>query len=161
MVTGAEPPGSGERPPAAPVVEPDSHLTLHYRLADREGNDYVSTFDLSPATLQMGSGELGEPLERCLLGLSAGERHIFDLDEAGAFGPYNPRLVERIALSALPPGIELQPNSLVEFESVTPGRTMRFAGFLREISESSAVFDFNHPLAGKALRFEVQIIAIL
>ena len=159
MTTGR--PGSAAGRSRAAVVERDSYLTLHYRLADRHGNDYVSTFELSPATLQMGSGELAEPLERCLLGLSAGERCVFELDEADAFGPYNPQLVERIALSALPPGIELQPNSLVEFASTTPRGSFHFAGFLREISESSALFDFNHPLAGQPLRFEVHIIAIL
>jgi hypothetical protein len=42
----------------------DSYLTLHYRLSDLDKTDYVSTFDLSPATLQMGSGQLAETLER-------------------------------------------------------------------------------------------------
>jgi FKBP-type peptidyl-prolyl cis-trans isomerase SlpA len=72
---------------------------------------------------------------------------------------HNPRLVERIARSALPPDIELRVNSLVEFSS--PDGAGNFAGFLRELTESSALFDFNHPLAGKAIRFEVEVIAIM
>ncbi|HAY29116.1 MAG TPA: FKBP-type peptidyl-prolyl cis-trans isomerase [Candidatus Accumulibacter phosphatis] len=145
-------------PPAASVGR-DSYLTLHYSLADLDGNEYVSTFGLSPATLQMGSGELAETLEDCLLGLGSGERHVFELPASEAFGEHNPRLLERIARRALPPEIELRPNSLIEFSAVDGGSS--FAGFLREFDDSSALFDFNHPLAGKPIRFEVEIIAIL
>jgi FKBP-type peptidyl-prolyl cis-trans isomerase SlpA len=141
------------------TVLPDSYLTLHYRLAGIDGTEFVSTFDLSPATLQMGSGQLAEPLERCLLGLPAGERRVFELPADAAFGAHNPRLVERIARSALPPEVELKENSLIEFGA--PNGGPGFAGFLRELGETSALFDFNHPLAGKGIRFEVQIIGIM
>ena len=141
------------------TVAPDSYLTLHYRLADAGGSEFVSTFDLSPATLQMGGGQLAEPLEHCLIGLSAGERHVFELSADEAFGAHNPRLVERIARSALPPEVELKENALIEFAA--PNGGPGFAGFLRELGENSALFDFNHPLAGQAIRFEVQIVGIM
>lgn len=151
-------------PPAAPTVLPDSYLTLHYSLSALDGNEFVSTFGLSPATLQMGSGQLAESLERCLLGLPAGERHVFQLEPDEAFGEHNPRLVERIARSALPPGIDLKENSLIEFSAPDDGQFARsggFAGFLRELTETTALFDFNHPLAGQPVRFEVEIIGIM
>ncbi len=141
------------------TVQPDSYLTLHYSLTGVDGTEFVSTFEMSPATLQMGSGQLAETLERCLLGLSAGERHLFELPADDAFGAHNPRLVERIARSALPPDIELKENSLIEFGA--PNGGPGFAGFLRELSESSALFDFNHPLAGQPVRFEVRIVGIM
>ena len=141
-----------------PTVRADSYLTLHYRLSDDAGNDYVSTFDLSPATLQMGCGQLAEPLEKRLIGLPAGQRQIFELGCQDAFGEHNPQLVERIARSALPSEIELQENSLIEFGAPDGGG---FAGFLRELDESHALIDFNHPLAGKSIHFEVEIIGIM
>ena len=141
-----------------PTVRADSYLTLHYRLSDSAGNDYVSTFDLSPATLQMGCGQLAEPLERRLIGLPARHRKIFELGCQDAFGEHNPQLVERIARSALPPEIELRENSLIEFGAPDGGG---FAGFLRQLDDSHALIDFNHPLAGKPICFEVEIIAIL
>ncbi len=75
-------------PPASSTatVMADSYLTLHYSLADLAGNEYVSTFGLSPATLQMGGGQLAETLENCLLGLPVGARHVFELASADAFG---------------------------------------------------------------------------
>ena len=141
------------------TVRPDSYLTLHYRLSDHDGNEFVSTFDLSPATLQMGSGQLAEPLETCLIGLTARQREVFQLDATQAFGPYNPRLVERISRSAMPPDVELRVNSLIEFGA--PDGGSGFSGVLLELSETSALFDFNHPLAGKPVRFEVEIIGIM
>ncbi|HRF04423.1 FKBP-type peptidyl-prolyl cis-trans isomerase [Accumulibacter sp.] len=156
MKPSASTPDSPESPP---TVGRDSYLTLHYSLSDVDKTDYVSTFDLSPATLQMGSGQLAETLEACLIGMAAGERRVFELAAEDAFGPHNPRLIERIARSALPPEVELKVNSLIEFSSPDGGGD--FAGFLRELTESSAVFDFNHPLAGKPVRFEVQLIAIM
>ena len=152
---------------SAPTVGPDSYLTLHYRLSDGAGNDYVSTFDLSPATLQMGGGQLAEPLEKCLIGLAAHQRRVIDLACQDAFGEHNPQLIERIALSALPAGIELRENSLIEFSApdgedpFAAGGSARFSGFLRELTDTSALFDFNHPLAGKPIRFEVEIIGIM
>lgn len=151
-----------------PTVQPDSFLTLHYRLSSIDGTEHVSTFDMSPATLQMGGGQLAASLEACLLGLGAGEHHVFELEADDAFGQHNPRLVERIALSALPPGMELKVNSLIEFSApdspaggAVPGAPGGIAGLLRELTDTAAIFDFNHPLAGQPVRFEVKIIGIL
>lgn len=153
------------QPDLSPTVQPDSFLTLHYRLASRDGYEHVSTFELSPATLQMGSGQLAASLEACLLGMRVGEARVFELAADDAFGQHNPRLVERIARAALPPDLELRVNSLIEFSApdgtAIPGAPGGIAGFLRELTESSAVFDFNHPLAGQPVRFEVQIIGIM
>ena len=142
----------------ANTVRPDSYLTLHYRVTTLDGEEFLSTFDMSPATLQMGSGQLAENLESVLLGVEAAEHYVFELEPAQAFGMHNERLVERIALDALPPGMELKENSVVEF-SAPNGST--FAGFLRELDATSALFDFNHPMAGKTIRFEVKIIGIM
>jgi FKBP-type peptidyl-prolyl cis-trans isomerase SlpA len=146
------------------TVRPDSFLTLHYRLSGLDGTEHVSTFDMSPATLQMGGGQLAASLEACLLGLGVGEQHVFQLEPDDAFGQHNPRLVERIARSALPPEMELKVNSLIEFaapDGAVPGASGGVAGLLRELTDTAAVFDFNHPLAGQPVRFEVKIIGIL
>jgi FKBP-type peptidyl-prolyl cis-trans isomerase SlpA len=140
------------------TVRSDSYLTLHYRVTALDGEEFLSTFDMSPATLQMGSGQLAENLESVLLGLHAGEHYVFELEPEQAFGVHNERLVERIARSGLPAGMELKENSVVEF---TAPNGATFAGFLRELDETSGLFDFNHPMAGKPIRFEVKIIGIM
>jgi len=140
------------------TVRSDSYLTLHYRISALDGDEFLSTFDMSPATLQMGSGQLAENLESVLIGLPAHERFVFQLEPKDAFGQHNERLVERIARSGLPADMELKANSVVEF---TAPNGATFAGFLREMDATHGLFDFNHPLAGKAIRFEVEIIGIM
>ncbi|UCV13198.1 FKBP-type peptidyl-prolyl cis-trans isomerase [Dechloromonas denitrificans] len=140
------------------TVRSDSFLTLHYRITTLEGEEFLSTFDMSPATLQMGSGQLAENLESVLVGLPAHERFVFQLEPNEAFGQHNPRLVERIARAGLPAGMELKENSVVEFTAPNGGT---FAGFLRELDATHGLFDFNHPMAGKTIRFEVEIIGIM
>jgi FKBP-type peptidyl-prolyl cis-trans isomerase SlpA len=140
------------------LIETDSFLTLHYRLTTQDGEEVVSTFDLGPATIQLGNGELNENLEACLVGLTPGEHAIFDVPAEAGFGQHNPGLVQRIAISALPVGQVLKENSLIEF---TSPEGAEFAGFVRALDDTHALMDFNHPLAGKNLRFEVQIIGLL
>jgi FKBP-type peptidyl-prolyl cis-trans isomerase SlpA len=139
-------------------VKPDSLVTLHYRLATADDTTLVSTFDASPATLQLGCGELAPPLEACLEGLPVGERHVFLLEPGQAFGPHNPDLVQRLARKELPDSDKLGVMSMVEFSSPDGGS---FTGLVRELDDDSALVDFNHPLAGRDVRFEVEIVGVL
>jgi len=147
--------------PSVSVVTPSSYLTLHYRLASVDGNNIVSTFDENPATLQLGTGQLAPFLEECLLGLQEGEHTVFELPPEKAFGPRNPDLVQRLSRTTLDEnsgGEQYVVGDLVEFNAPSGGQ---FAGVLRAIDADSALFDFNHPLAGQTLKFEVRIIGIL
>lgn len=140
-------------------VKLDSLVTLHYRVATADATEVVATFGATPATLQLGSGELAPTLEACLEDLPVGEHHVFLLEPSQAFGLHNPELVKRMPRSELPNGgANIAPLTLVEF--VAPNGA-KFAGMVRELDDSSALVDFNHPLAGKSIRFEVEVIGIL
>jgi len=145
------------------TVKADSYLTLHYRLSLAEtGDDVVSTFGGNPATLQLGLGQMAEPLERCLIGLTEGARAVFELGPGEAFGVRNPQLLQRVSRAMLAKhgetGTGYEPGDLVEFPAPGGGR---FAGVLKEIDERWALFDFNHPLAGQPVRLEVEILGVL
>jgi FKBP-type peptidyl-prolyl cis-trans isomerase SlpA len=143
-------------------VTPGSHITLHYRLSLADGAEVMNTFADKPATLLLGAGQLAPPLENVLLGLKVGHHSTFQLAPGQAFGPRNPDLIQRVSLAALREnsmvGEDFSPGDLIEFNAPRGGR---YAGVLKEVGETSALFDFNHPLAGAALAFEVQIIGIL
>lgn len=141
------------------TVQPDSYLALHYRLATGDDVELVSTFnEAGPATMQLGTGELAPPLEQCLMGLTPGERHVFLLEADQAFGAHNPQLVQRIGISDLPPNTAPELHGMVECSSPSGDK---FSGVVRELDDESVLLDFNHPLAGKKLRFEVEILGIL
>lgn len=144
------------------TVSPRAFLTLHYRLASTEGDNIINTFDGNPATLQMGMGQLAPELEAALIGLAEGSHTQVELTPEKAFGLHNPDLVQQVSKQTLKENSAFDENyavgDLVEFNAPSGGR---FAGILRSIGPTFALFDFNHPLAGKSVVFETKIISIL
>jgi FKBP-type peptidyl-prolyl cis-trans isomerase SlpA len=144
------------------AVADSAYLTLHYRLVSESGTDIVSTFGDNPATLQIGSGQLAPFLEQCLIGLPEGAHEIFELPPEQAFGMRSAELIRAVSRATLEENSakdeEYAVGDLVQFAAPGGGR---FAGVLREMNEDGALFDFNHPLAGESLKFEVKIIGIL
>jgi FKBP-type peptidyl-prolyl cis-trans isomerase SlpA len=144
-------------------VHAGSFLTLHYRLAGPDGQDLVSTFNERPATLSLGSGALAPAIEARLLGLSEGARAAFRLEADEAFGARNPELVQRVARSLLEKLGDAAPayniGDVVQFP--TPNGQGIYAGVVREVDDTALLLDFNHPLAGRAVTFEVQLIGVL
>lgn len=146
------------------VIQPGSFLTLHYRLARAGGADVVNTFAEGPATLTLGSGELAPALEARLIGLAEGARASFDLPAGEVFGARNPDLLQRVKRSLLASlGGEAEGHYAVgdAVEFPTPDGRGSYGGVVREVGDDWLLFDFNHPLAGLALTFEVQVIGVL
>jgi len=145
-----------------PRVQSDSLVTLHYRVATADDTEVIATFGATPTTLQLGSGELAPSLEACLEGLEVGERHVFLLEPHQAFGPHNPGLLKRMPKAELPDGgAGLTLFDLIEFEAQGVHGGMKYAGTVREIDSEAVLIDFNHPLAGQSIRFEVEVIGVL
>jgi FKBP-type peptidyl-prolyl cis-trans isomerase SlpA len=144
------------------LVTASAYLTLHYRLATTDGTDLITTFAGNPATLMMGQGQLAPFLEDCLIGLPEGSHSNFTLAPAQAFGERNAELVQTVSRATLDdnsaPGADYKVGDLVDFAAPGGGR---FAGVLRELGDSQCLFDFNHPLAGQSLLFEVKLISVL
>jgi FKBP-type peptidyl-prolyl cis-trans isomerase SlpA len=144
-------------------VQSGSFLTLHYRLTGADGADVVNTFAHKPATLSLGSGQLAPAMESRLIGLAEGAHRTFDLAPGEAFGPRNPDMLQRVALDLLremgDADAQYDIGDVVRFP--TPDGAAAFAGVVRERGDEWLLFDFNHPLAGQALSFEVQLIGVL
>jgi len=145
------------------AVQPGSFLTLHYRLAGPDGGDIINTFSDKPATLSLGGGQLAAALEQRLLGMEEGSRATYELAAGEAFGDRNPELVQRVKRSLMnelgDPDETYTPGDVVQFP--TPDGHGSYAGVVREVGSDWLLFDFNHPLAGQPVFFEVQLIGVL
>ena len=145
------------------TVQPGSFLTLHYRLTGPDGADVVSTFGERPATLSLGTGQLAPAMEALLLGLPEGAHESFELPAGAAFGERSAELLQRVKRSLLAelgdPDAEYGVGDVVQFP--TPDGQASYAGVVREAAPDWLLFDFNHPLAGRPVRFEVQLLGIL
>jgi FKBP-type peptidyl-prolyl cis-trans isomerase SlpA len=151
--------------PAPTLVQPGSFLTLHYRMAGPDGRDIINTFDGKPATLSLGTGELSPAIEQRLLGLPEGTRATFELIAGEAFGERNPTLVQWVARKLLnelgDPDEQYKVGDVVQFP--TPDGMGQYAGAVQQVKETgdAVQFDFNHPLAGQPVVFEVHVIGVL
>lgn len=139
------------------VVETNSLVTLNYRISMENGQPLISTFEGQPATLQLGADEMMPTLEKCFVGLEEGAEEKFTLTPEEAFGPHREELIEIVARKHMPDE-DIEPMSVMEF---TAPDGSRYSGLVREIDADKAVIDFNHPLAGKTIQLEVQIIGVL
>jgi len=144
-------------------VQQGSFLTLHYRLAGPDGADLINTFADKPATLSLGTGELAPAMETRLLGLAEGMRATFQLAPGEAFGDRNPDMLQRVKVALLhelgDPDAEYGLGDVVQFP--TPDGQASYAGVVREVGSDWLLFDFNHPLAGQPVTFEVHLIGVL
>jgi FKBP-type peptidyl-prolyl cis-trans isomerase SlpA len=149
-----------------PQVDPSSFLTLHYRLSGPQG-DVINTFDGKPATLSLGTGELSPAVEQRLLGLEEGTHTTFELVAGEAFGERNTQMIQWVAKSLLAqhgdPLEKYTVGDVVQFPAPSGegAPSQSFAGAVREVQADKVLFDFNHPLAGQPVTFEVQLIGVL
>jgi FKBP-type peptidyl-prolyl cis-trans isomerase SlpA len=156
------------QPSSQPVVQPNSFLTLHYRLGGPAG-DIINTFNDKPATLSLGTGELSPAVEQCLLGMQEGTRAIFDLPAGAAFGQRNLAMQQWVAAKLLRELGDAQEvyhvGDVVQFPA--PDGQGSYAGVVLQLGsaedgkEGGVLFDFNHPLAGQPVNFEVHLIGVL
>ncbi|MFA5081970.1 MAG: FKBP-type peptidyl-prolyl cis-trans isomerase [Hydrogenophilaceae bacterium] len=137
-------------------IQPGDRVTLHYRIASY-GQEIANTFPEAPETFRLGDGEIDPRLEQTLVGLAEGERQVFDLMPWQAFGDRDENLVQSLPRTDFPADLELIPERQVDFE-LPNGQTL--TGTLLEAGPETVRVDFNHPLAGLPIEFEVHILAI-
>jgi FKBP-type peptidyl-prolyl cis-trans isomerase SlpA len=141
-------------------LRPGSVVTLHYRL-ECGGQEVVNTFDAGPDTFTLGVGELEPRLEMLLLGLKVGDHMTYELGPGEAFGPHDPDMIHTLPrgdfVANLAADAELAVDGGVDF-TLPNGQTL--TGTVLEIDADKVRIDFNHPLAGLPVTFEVKILAI-
>ena len=135
-----------------------STVTLHLSLMLEDGTVAESTFDAEPLTFTMGDGTLVHGLELGLYGLRPGDRQRLTLYPEQAFGLRDPGKVHRLPRADFGADIELEPGLIVGFE--TP-EGEELPGAVLSLDADSVEVDFNHPLAGRNIIFDVEIIDVV
>src|SRR5690606_37607529 len=137
-------------------IGPDKEVTLHFALSLENGDVVDSTFDKKPATFKVGDGNLLPGFEQQLYGLKAGDKRTLQVAPEQGFGQPNPQNVQVMPRSQSE-GMELSEGLLVIFNDAAK---TELPGVVKAFNDRQVTVDFNHPLAGKLLAFEVEIIDV-
>jgi len=140
-----------------PVAE-HSSVTLHLSLALEDGTVAESTFDGEPLTFTMGDGTLDHGLELGLYGLVRGDKQRLTLDPGQAFGRHDPARVHDLPRDSFAADMTLEPGVIIGFETQA-GEEL--AGAILAVDADSVRVDFNHPLAGRTIIYEVEILDVV
>ncbi|QHM76751.1 FKBP-type 16 kDa peptidyl-prolyl cis-trans isomerase [Mixta theicola] len=139
-------------------VQRDSAVLLHFTLKLDDGSTAESTrANGKPALFRLGDGSLSAALEAALLGLRVGDKKAFTLEPEAAFGSVSPDLVQYFSRRDFMQAGEPEVGAIMLFTGMD-GSEM--PGVIREVAGDSITVDFNHPLAGRTVHFDVEVLEI-
>ena len=133
-----------------------STVTLHFSLEFENGEVVDSNFEKDPATFTIGDGSLLPGFERVLFGLKGGDKRTFEIPPEQGFGTPNEQNVQIMPRSQFD-SMELDYGVLVIFKDAAGGE---MPGVVKAFNDQQVTIDFNHPLAGKVITFDVEIIQV-
>jgi FKBP-type peptidyl-prolyl cis-trans isomerase SlpA len=135
-----------------------STVTLHLALVLEDGRVAESTFDAEPHTFTLGDGSLLPGLELALYGLRPGDAQRLVLHPEQAFGVRDPAKLHHLPRAVFADDISLEPGIIIGFTD-TGGEEI--PGTVLSVNDAAVDVDFNHPLAGHAITFDVEIIDVV
>ena len=138
------------------AVGPNTRVTLHFSVLLESGEEIDTTRRSRPATFTVGDGSLLPGFEQAMFGLSAGADEQLSIPAADGFGVLREENLRFMPMSQFGVNVVPEPGLVVSFAG--PGGEL--PGVVRSIEGDLVVVDFNHPLAGKNLIFDVSILKV-
>lgn len=138
------------------AVGPDTRVTLHFSILLETGEEVDSTRRSRPATFTVGDGSLLPGFEQVLFGLSAGADEQIPIAARDGFGEQREENLRFMPIAQFAGDLVPEPGLVVSFAG--PGGEL--PGVVRSVEGELVVVDFNHPLAGKNLIFDVSILKV-
>lgn len=140
------------------VITENSEVLMHFAIKLEDGSVADSTQAMGkPAKFRMGDGSLTDNFEKCLLGLAAGEQSSFVLEPEDAFGHSNPDNIHHVDLTKFGADAPAEVGTIIAFAG-PDGNDI--PGIITEVVGDSVTVDFNHPLAGQRVTFDVEVVTI-
>jgi len=132
------------------VVKFDYTLTVEGQVVDTSDGK-------QPLEYTQGQGAIIPGLEKEMVGMKVGESKHVTVAPVDAYGAVNPAAFQEVPRTAFPPDINLQPGMVLPLKD-NDGRAL--PALVSEVSGDKVVLNFNHPLAGKELTFDVKVVEI-
>ena len=138
-------------------VSENSKITFHYVIKIDNEIEIENSYEAEPATFKMNSQELLPAMEEELMGMEPGEKKEFTLTPDRAFGPVQDEAVIKFPKENLELRKDIKPGMYIDIEN---NQKETFRGKILEIDDKNVTMDFNHPLAGKTLTYQIEIVDV-
>lgn len=138
-------------------IDKQTRVTLHFALKFESGEVIDTTFDKDAATLEIGDESLPENFEAYLMGMKAGDKASYQVPAEKAFGQRNPNNVQTFKRHEFSADMVLEPGVMISFADA---RQQELPGVVSRVEGDEVEVDFNHPLSGRTLIFDVEIVDV-
>jgi len=138
-------------------VENNMYVSVHYKGTLNNGEVFDSSEGRMPLEILMGGGQMIKGFENSLMGMALNEKKTFTLAPEDAYGLREENLLHNFPLSKVPPGVIPEVGQVIGLQ-MPDGRQVP-AQIIR-IDNENVVLDLNHPLAGQALTFDIEVVGI-
>jgi peptidylprolyl isomerase len=140
------------------TVSSGDTVTLHYRGTFEDGTEFDSSYSRGePMTVTAGAGRLISGFDTALESMTEGQKKTFTLSPDEAYGDRNPEATTSLERTMFPEGFEFAMDKTIPLMGPEGQPVM---GTISEITDTEVVVDLNHPMAGKTLTFEVEVLSI-
>lgn len=140
------------------VVAAGSKIKLHYTGTFDDGEVFDSSREAEPFEFEVGAGQVIPGFDNAVIGMKVGESKQIRLEEEDAYGPYNQEMVFDAEPDQFEAGLnpEVGQQFQTQLEDGTP-----LVLTVKSVSEGKITLDANHPMAGKTLNFDLELVDIL
>lgn len=135
---------------------PGQQITLHFTLQLETGEVIDSTREKAPAIFAFGDGSLPQGFEQTVVGMEAGQQQVHRILPEQAFGMPNPNNIQQFPRKQFS-DMALEVGLVLNFADASQSG---LPGMVSDFNDEMVTIDFNHPLAGKTLLFDVEILAL-
>lgn len=137
-------------------IKNGDNVSVHYtgKLEDGSVFDTSLSEGREPLTVTLGQGQLIPGFENGLIDMTAGEMKTIEIEPENAYGDIKPQMMSEVPLSQVPEGVKAG-DMLQGQNQFGPVNVV-----VTEVKESTAVLDMNHPLAGKKLIFDLEVVSV-
>lgn len=139
------------------TIEAGNQVSVHYTGTFEDGEVFDSSRDREPLTFEVGAGQMIPGFDQAVVGMQEGETKKFTLDPDEAYGPRNEELLIDIPNANFPDDMKLEVGMMLQ---LTNQAGQPVPATVAEINEESVKMDVNHPMAGKTLNFDIEIVEV-
>lgn len=134
-----------------------SIVVMNFKMSLADGQIVKNTYEEKPVKFTMGDGSFSEVFENAMRGLGVGDHKKIVLAPNDAFGEVNPDNIYHLPRQRFSPDWQLEKDMAIAFDYTADNEMV---GIVREFDAAFVTVDFNHPLSGREITFDVEIMEV-